>query len=109
MEDTHMIFQNMDSISVGESDQAYDIYRTRHLATYIIYHYTACNDSSLLALEVCRTRVTFETNKWLCSITGWSVTKGVELLMGNWLESLDLRLAFFHCHMPLKLQLDTLK
>ena len=40
---------------------------------------------------------------------GWSVTKGVELLMGNWLKSLDLRLAFFHCHMPLKLQLDTLK
>ena len=29
--------------------------------------------------------------------------------MGNWLESLDLRLAFFHCHMPVKLPLDALK
>ena len=29
--------------------------------------------------------------------------------MGNWLESLDLRLALFHCHMPVKLLLDTLK
>lgn len=40
---------------------------------------------------------------------GWSVTKGIEPPIGNWLESFDLRLAFFHCHMPLKLQLDTLK
>ena len=40
---------------------------------------------------------------------GWSVTKGVEPLMGNWLESLDLRRALFHCHMPVKLLLDTLK
>lgn len=40
---------------------------------------------------------------------GWSVTKGVEPLMGNWLESLDLRLAYLHCLMPVKLPLDTLK
>ena len=32
---------------------------------------------------------------------GWSVPKGVEPLMGNWLES--------HCHMPVKLPIDTLK
>ena len=58
-------------------------------------------------LEVRRTRVTFETNKWPCSLrVGRSVTQKVEPLMGNWLGSL-LRFTLFHCRMPVKLPIDT--